>query len=112
MSGELTAPVYRSADLVAFGARCSRRAGLDPDKAATVAEVLVEGDLLGHTTHGLALAPLERQHGACRCARSGLRSRRRGVQALAAGLSLYPGIRPALEPWAEKLGVAPPPPRG
>lgn len=32
-------------------------AGLEPDKAATVAEILVEGDLLGHSTHGLALLP-------------------------------------------------------
>ena len=33
------------------------RAGLESEKAAVVAEVLVEGDLLGHTTHGLALLP-------------------------------------------------------
>lgn len=32
-------------------------AGLEGEKAATVAELLVEADLLGHTTHGLALAP-------------------------------------------------------
>lgn len=32
-------------------------AGLAPDKAATVAQFLLEGDLLGHSTHGLALAP-------------------------------------------------------
>ena len=31
--------------------------GLAEDRAATVAEVLLEGDLLGHTTHGLALLP-------------------------------------------------------
>jgi LDH2 family malate/lactate/ureidoglycolate dehydrogenase len=31
--------------------------GLESDKAAAVAEILVEGDLLGHTTHGLALLP-------------------------------------------------------
>ncbi len=30
-------------------------AGMDADKAATVAEILVEGDLMGHDTHGLAL---------------------------------------------------------
>ncbi len=29
---------------------------MDDDKAATVAEVLLGGDLLGHNTHGLALA--------------------------------------------------------
>jgi L-lactate dehydrogenase len=32
-----------------------RAAGLDADKAGTVAAILVEGDLLGHDTHGLAL---------------------------------------------------------
>ena len=30
-------------------------AGMEPQKAATVAEILVEGDLMGHDTHGLAL---------------------------------------------------------
>lgn len=43
--------------LVAFARDLLLRAGLDSDKAAVVAEVLVEGDLLGHTTHGLALLP-------------------------------------------------------
>jgi len=32
-------------------------AGLAPDRAATVAAILVEGDLLGHDTHGLAQLP-------------------------------------------------------
>lgn len=31
------------------------RAGLEETKAATVARILLEGDLLGHTTHGLQL---------------------------------------------------------
>jgi L-lactate dehydrogenase len=33
------------------------RAGVRDDIAATTADVLVDGDLLGHTTHGLALLP-------------------------------------------------------
>ena len=33
------------------------RAGLAADRAAIVADILLEGDLLGHTTHGLALLP-------------------------------------------------------
>ncbi|HEY7803907.1 MAG TPA: Ldh family oxidoreductase [Orrella sp.] len=33
------------------------RAGLDTAMAATVASTLIEGDLLGHDTHGLALLP-------------------------------------------------------
>src|SRR4051812_17276161 len=41
--------------LIAFATALLTRAGLDADKARTVAEVLVEADLLGHTTHGLAL---------------------------------------------------------
>jgi LDH2 family malate/lactate/ureidoglycolate dehydrogenase len=34
-----------------------RSAGLEADRASAIAEVLLEGDLLGHTTHGLALLP-------------------------------------------------------
>ena len=56
MSGGFTTPAYPSADLVAFATALFERAGLDPEEAGTVAEVLVEGDLLGHPTHGLALA--------------------------------------------------------
>ena len=41
--------------LVAYAAALLSRAGLDAEKSAIVAEILVEGDLLGHTTHGLAL---------------------------------------------------------
>jgi LDH2 family malate/lactate/ureidoglycolate dehydrogenase len=47
---------YRAAQLIDFAASLFRAAGLEEEKARTVAEVLVEGDLLGHTTHGLALA--------------------------------------------------------
>jgi L-lactate dehydrogenase len=43
--------------LTAFARAVLHRAGLEQDKAATVATVLVEADLLGHTTHGLALLP-------------------------------------------------------
>jgi LDH2 family malate/lactate/ureidoglycolate dehydrogenase len=41
--------------LIEFATALLGRAGLDADKARVTAEVLVEGDLLGHTTHGLAL---------------------------------------------------------
>lgn len=41
--------------LVIFADSLLMHAGLEPDKARTVAETLVEADLLGHTTHGLAL---------------------------------------------------------
>lgn len=49
---------YRAADLVALADALLRAAGMDPGKAATTAELLVEADLVGHDTHGLALAPL------------------------------------------------------
>ena len=50
---------YARHDLTTFALQLLQAAGLPPDKAQAVAEVLVEGDLLGHTTHGLALlAPL------------------------------------------------------
>ena len=43
--------------LRAYAAALLRAAGLAVDRADTVAEVLVEGDLLGHDTHGLAQLP-------------------------------------------------------
>jgi L-lactate dehydrogenase len=46
---------YAIQDLTTFADNLLKAAGLPPDKAQAVAEVLVEGDLLGHTTHGLAL---------------------------------------------------------
>jgi LDH2 family malate/lactate/ureidoglycolate dehydrogenase len=41
--------------LEAFAQELLERAGMPADKAAAVAGVLVEGDLLGHDTHGLQL---------------------------------------------------------
>ena len=46
---------YQAADLVAFGRQLLEQAGLAYERATVVSEVLVEGDLLGHTTHGLQL---------------------------------------------------------
>lgn len=48
---------YRAESLVSFATALLTRAGLEGEKAVAVAEILVEGDLLGHTTHGLALLP-------------------------------------------------------
>ncbi|HEY0968527.1 MAG TPA: Ldh family oxidoreductase [Opitutaceae bacterium] len=50
-------PRYAAADLISFACKLLESAGLASDKAAVVAAILVEGDLLGHTTHGLALLP-------------------------------------------------------
>jgi len=46
---------YRPADLTGFATALLTHAGMPADRAACVAERLVEADLLGHTTHGLAL---------------------------------------------------------
>jgi L-lactate dehydrogenase len=48
-------PRFSAPDLVAYAEALLGGAGLERAKAAAVAEVLVEGDLLGHTTHGLQL---------------------------------------------------------
>jgi L-lactate dehydrogenase len=49
--------VYSAGDLLGFGTALFRAAGLDGDKPEVSAAVLIEADLLGHNTHGLALAP-------------------------------------------------------
>ena len=48
-------PRYHAADLRDFAHALLGRAGVRDDIARDVADVLVDGDLLGHTTHGLAL---------------------------------------------------------
>jgi L-lactate dehydrogenase len=50
-------PRYDAAAMRGFAADLFAREGIAPDKAAVMAEVLVEADLLGHVTHGLALVP-------------------------------------------------------
>ena len=46
-----------AASLREFGRQLLVAGGLAADRAQVVAEVLLEGDLLGHTTHGFALLP-------------------------------------------------------
>jgi len=46
---------YDAAALTAFARQLLEAAGLQRDMAASVADTLVQGDLLGHDTHGLAL---------------------------------------------------------
>src|SRR5690242_3003339 len=48
-------PRYRSDELVAFATALLAQIGVREDIARDVAAVLVDGDLLGHDTHGLAL---------------------------------------------------------
>src|SRR5215468_11877263 len=49
-------PAYRAADLIAFARDLFADVGCDVDKPQAIAELLVEADLMGHTTHGLQLA--------------------------------------------------------
>lgn len=53
----MTAPRYDYTDLVRFATELGTRAGLADDRARAQAEILVEADLMGHTTHGLAMLP-------------------------------------------------------
>lgn len=46
-----------NADLLAYAERLLHAGGLTGPRARTVAVTLLEADLLGHTTHGLALLP-------------------------------------------------------
>ena len=56
-SGSNTEETYSAEDLIGLGTGLLVKIGLERDRARTVSEILVEGDLLGHTTHGLALLP-------------------------------------------------------
>lgn len=48
---------WRADALITFATRLLAAAGLATDRAEAVASILVEGDLMGHSTHGLALLP-------------------------------------------------------
>ena len=48
---------YPAPALRAFTERLFEAEGMQADKAAAVADILVEADMLGHLTHGLALVP-------------------------------------------------------
>ncbi|WP_159996498.1 Ldh family oxidoreductase [Roseomonas sp. 18066] len=48
---------YPAAALLATTTALFRQGGMDADKAQVFAETLIEGDLLGHDTHGLNLLP-------------------------------------------------------
>jgi L-lactate dehydrogenase len=55
-------PRYAASDLITFASALLQRAGLPQERAETVAEILVEADLMGHSTHGLhQLAPYLRE---------------------------------------------------
>ena len=49
--------IFDVSGLTEFATRLFSAAGLEADKADAVGRYLVEADLMGHSTHGLALAP-------------------------------------------------------
>src|SRR3954468_14261100 len=51
----MNATRYRAADLIRYATALLDKTGLEREKSSIVAQILVEGDLLGHTTHGLQL---------------------------------------------------------
>lgn len=53
----MSTPRYSAEALIDFAATLLNKAGMETDKSTTVAEILIEGDLLGHDTHGLQLLP-------------------------------------------------------
>ncbi|MGH1480525.1 MAG: Ldh family oxidoreductase [Geminicoccales bacterium] len=53
---DMTAPIYQAADLVSFADKLFQHVGINSERSAIIANLLVEGDLLGHDTHGLQLA--------------------------------------------------------
>src|SRR4051794_34118909 len=53
---------YAADDLVLFAAQLLQKGGLPVERVRIVAEILVEADLMGHSTHGLnLLAPYLRE---------------------------------------------------
>ena len=53
----MTLATYEYAALRNFATALGERAGLPADRAKDQAEILLEADLMGHTTHGLAMLP-------------------------------------------------------
>ncbi|WP_428246789.1 Ldh family oxidoreductase [Ferrovibrio sp.] len=50
-----SAPLFADAALLGFAESLLLKAGMEADKAACVAELLLDGDRMGHSTHGLQL---------------------------------------------------------
>ncbi len=53
----MTEERWQVADLLGYAQALLAAAGFEPEKAEVTARLLVEADLLGHTTHGLQLLP-------------------------------------------------------
>src|SRR5207248_2090281 len=46
---------YAAADLITFASHLMQKVGLSQERSRIMAEILVEADLMGHSTHGLQL---------------------------------------------------------
>src|SRR5437868_2501829 len=57
LAHDRTAARYAADTLCAFATELLSSAGVREDIARDVAAILLDGDLMGHTTHGLALLP-------------------------------------------------------
>ena len=53
----MTVATYDYTALRDFGTTLGEKVGLAPERAKVQAEILLEADLMGHTTHGLAMLP-------------------------------------------------------
>ena len=51
-------PVYAHEDLYAYATQARDEHGLPEERARIQGEMLLESDLMGHTTHGLNLLPV------------------------------------------------------
>ena len=51
----MTTATYDYTAMRDFGTALGEKVGLATDRAKTQAEILLEADLMGHTTHGLAM---------------------------------------------------------
>ncbi len=84
---------YPADALVAFGDALLRKSGMRDDMARDVASVLVDGDLLGHTTHGLALLAAVSRRNRERHDGQGRRARRGQCATRRADLGRQPAAR-------------------
>jgi L-lactate dehydrogenase len=98
----MTEERYRAADLLAFAQALLERAGLAAERARAVAGILLESDLLGHTTHGLDMLPRY-----LRSLESGTMAREGDPETVADhGAALVWDGRYLPGPWLMGLGIA------
>ncbi|MFM2406798.1 MAG: hypothetical protein RL223_4678, partial [Pseudomonadota bacterium] len=102
MTDTTSVPRLSPATLEAFACGLFERAGMDADKAASVARLLVQTDTLGRRTHGLAMAPLYLADMARACGVE--RARQHGVACLAIRRSHHIGSLATLVRLATEQG--------